>query len=380
MMWTAAGRRYIWVTVVFLVEGFITVSTTRMSRSGASRVWIKKSVSHWGRRIHSLTPFSPPEVMSQFNYVFSRNINWMERLGALFEGGSDCDLKISVVEDGRPVQPIYAHGLILRQNIRDAQMPLSIRTTSNCSQHARDFIRWAQARPRWRQRQGQKRANDDVCFSDTSTQERSASTTLPASASSRWPPTGVWQNFGTRRQTLSCPSFHRTTPFRARSPCTSMHFHPSTRHWWTLSIIIWLGTLRAWSRLHRGQIFPLVSSKRCWLARTSWWARRPLFCKIWSVGPRRREWRLSLQNSCSSSAFQWSRPKIYTCSLTPSTTLGGVKLSSFTLCHTPHKAVIGQTPTAPHQGFTPPSRGATTSITTKWNILGNRVHPAMVAS
>lgn len=79
----------------------------------------------------------------QLNYVFSHDINWMERLGALFESGSDCDLKISVVEDGRPVEPICAHGLILRQspNIRDSQMPLSIRTTGNCSQHARDFIR-----------------------------------------------------------------------------------------------------------------------------------------------------------------------------------------------------------------------------------------------
>lgn len=62
---------------------------------------------------------------------------------AIFESGSDADLKISVVEDGRAVESIWAHRLILRQNpkLRDSQTSLSIRTTSDCRQHARAFIR-----------------------------------------------------------------------------------------------------------------------------------------------------------------------------------------------------------------------------------------------
>uniref|UniRef100_A0A674P9H2 SRCR domain-containing protein n=1 Tax=Takifugu rubripes TaxID=31033 RepID=A0A674P9H2_TAKRU len=63
-----------------------------------------------------------------------QDASWAGRLRALFESGSDCDVEISVVEDGRHVDPICAHRLILHQhpNIRDSQRPLSISTTSNC--------------------------------------------------------------------------------------------------------------------------------------------------------------------------------------------------------------------------------------------------------
>ncbi|XP_056895210.1 galectin-3-binding protein A-like [Takifugu flavidus] len=83
------------------------------------------------------------EVTEQVPFVF-QDASWAGRLRALFESGSDCDVGISVVEDGRHVDPICAHRLILHQhpNIRDSQRPLSISTTSNCSQHARAFVRY----------------------------------------------------------------------------------------------------------------------------------------------------------------------------------------------------------------------------------------------
>lgn len=76
-------------------------------------------------------------------YALPHSGSWSERLGALFDSGTDGDFKINVVEDGRLIEPIWAHRLILRQNpnIRESLTPPSIRTTSNCSQHARAFIR-----------------------------------------------------------------------------------------------------------------------------------------------------------------------------------------------------------------------------------------------
>lgn len=107
----------------------------------------QRTVHPPGRRIHTNASFffSFTEELGtpHDKYTVPHNATWSERLGALFDSSSDGDLKISVVEDGHLIESMWAHRLILHQNpnFRDYQTPLSIRTTSNCSQHARAFIR-----------------------------------------------------------------------------------------------------------------------------------------------------------------------------------------------------------------------------------------------
>lgn len=102
-----------------------------------------------GQRGPRLTPlvFSLPKESlgagTQAKYALPHSAAWSERLGELFDSGSNGDVKISVVEDGRPMEPVWAHVFILHLNpkVRDSQTPLSIHTTSHCSRHARAFIR-----------------------------------------------------------------------------------------------------------------------------------------------------------------------------------------------------------------------------------------------
>lgn len=85
-------------------------------------------------------------------YDLDHNASLSHQLGELFDSGRDCDLNIAVVVvDGSTDVTICAHRLILtlNPNLKASQQDLrglSIDVTSDCSQHARSFVRYLYTR------------------------------------------------------------------------------------------------------------------------------------------------------------------------------------------------------------------------------------------
>ncbi|XP_010728501.3 galectin-3-binding protein B [Larimichthys crocea] len=80
-------------------------------------------------------------------YDLDHNASLTLQLGELFDSGYDCDLNIAVVVDKNTIETICAHRviLILNPNLKTSQPDfsrLSIDVTSDCSQHAKDFVRY----------------------------------------------------------------------------------------------------------------------------------------------------------------------------------------------------------------------------------------------
>ncbi|XP_041791976.1 galectin-3-binding protein B-like [Chelmon rostratus] len=79
-------------------------------------------------------------------YDLDHNASLSRQLGELFDGGSSCDVNIAVVVDNETVETICAHAIVLSLNsdLRSSQPDLSrlsIDVTSDCLQHANDFVR-----------------------------------------------------------------------------------------------------------------------------------------------------------------------------------------------------------------------------------------------
>uniref|UniRef100_A0A3Q3XER5 SRCR domain-containing protein n=1 Tax=Mola mola TaxID=94237 RepID=A0A3Q3XER5_MOLML len=80
-------------------------------------------------------------------YDLPHKESFSHQLGELFDSGRDCDLNITVMVDNHTLNTICAHSPILSLNsdLRSSQPDFSslvIQTTSDCSQHARKFVRY----------------------------------------------------------------------------------------------------------------------------------------------------------------------------------------------------------------------------------------------
>ncbi|XP_042272879.1 uncharacterized protein LOC121900530 [Thunnus maccoyii] len=91
----------------------------------------------------------PGPFNDNFSHEFSldHNTSLSHQLGELFDSGRDCDLNITVVVDNNTVETICAHRIILSLNsfLETSQSDfssLSIDVTSDCSQHANNFVRY----------------------------------------------------------------------------------------------------------------------------------------------------------------------------------------------------------------------------------------------
>ncbi|XP_070688196.1 scavenger receptor cysteine-rich domain-containing protein DMBT1-like [Pempheris klunzingeri] len=87
------------------------------------------------------------EEPDSHKYDLDHNASLPHQLGELFDTGHDCDLNITVLVDNNATETICAHRLILslNSNLRTSQpdfSSLSINVTSNCSQHASNFVRY----------------------------------------------------------------------------------------------------------------------------------------------------------------------------------------------------------------------------------------------
>ncbi|XP_044056351.1 galectin-3-binding protein A-like [Siniperca chuatsi] len=80
-------------------------------------------------------------------YDLDHNASLSRQLGELFDSGRDCDLNIAVVVNNNTVETICAHRVILslNSNLKTSQpdfSSLSLDVTSDCSQHANNFVRY----------------------------------------------------------------------------------------------------------------------------------------------------------------------------------------------------------------------------------------------
>ena len=91
---------------------------------------------------------SGPEPVNKdlsHEYDLNHNTNLSQQLGELFDSGRDCDLNITVMVNNT-VETICAHSVILSLNsFLNTSQPdftnLSIDATSDCGQHANNFVR-----------------------------------------------------------------------------------------------------------------------------------------------------------------------------------------------------------------------------------------------
>lgn len=79
-------------------------------------------------------------------YDLDHNASLSQQLGELFDSGRNCDLNIPVVVDGKTAETICAHMVVLslNSNLSTSQPDfsrLSIAVTSDCQQHANNFVR-----------------------------------------------------------------------------------------------------------------------------------------------------------------------------------------------------------------------------------------------
>ncbi|XP_070817852.1 galectin-3-binding protein A-like [Chaetodon trifascialis] len=84
-------------------------------------------------------------------YDLDHNASLSQQLGELFDSGRNCDVNIAVMVESRRVETICAHMLILALNSDlKASQPdfsrLSIDVTSDCRQHANNFVRFLYTR------------------------------------------------------------------------------------------------------------------------------------------------------------------------------------------------------------------------------------------
>ncbi|KAM9358045.1 galectin-3-binding protein A-like [Symphorus nematophorus] len=95
----------------------------------------------WGIR-----PEKHTNRKGSYEYDLDNNASLSHQLGQLFDSGRDCDLNIAVVVDNNTVETICAHSIILSlsSSLKTSQpdfSSLSIDVTSDCSQHANNFVR-----------------------------------------------------------------------------------------------------------------------------------------------------------------------------------------------------------------------------------------------
>nr|XP_046248715.1 galectin-3-binding protein A-like isoform X2 [Scatophagus argus] len=90
---------------------------------------------------------NPVERDLSHEYDLDHNSSLSHQLGELFDSQRDCDLNITVVVDNNTIETICVHKVILTLNpdLRTSQpdfSSLSIDVTSECSQHANNFLRY----------------------------------------------------------------------------------------------------------------------------------------------------------------------------------------------------------------------------------------------
>ncbi|XP_034079336.1 galectin-3-binding protein B-like [Gymnodraco acuticeps] len=128
-------------------EGTVLLNNVLCDGSETSLLQCKSvdgSFSHCGPSRHAGVRCQKEQMNSNLSpeYDLDHSTSLSHQLGQLFDSRRDCDVNIPVLVHNNTSETICAHSLILSLNSQQDFRHLSIDTTSNCSEHAKTFIRY----------------------------------------------------------------------------------------------------------------------------------------------------------------------------------------------------------------------------------------------